>query len=137
MTNINFLLTLSKHNQEKKLWEFMKKSSKGKCFDLLSNSLNVFFMESCRDQFTEFVFGYWATVKPGQAFPSLTSRPKLFRLPAIFSTGEREERGVHIWQGFCLLVQSTFDYWIEARSEYCIIHFVNKLRNQRTETICY
>ena len=27
-----------------------------------------------------------------------------------FSTGAREERGVHIWQGFCLLIQSTFDY---------------------------
>ena len=38
-----FLLTKSIHNQEKRLWEFMKWSPKGKCFDLLTNSLNWFF----------------------------------------------------------------------------------------------
>ena len=30
-----------------------------KCFDLLSNSLNSFFKEMFRDQFGEFVCGYW------------------------------------------------------------------------------
>ena len=36
-----------------------KMITKIKCFDLLSNSLNVFFMEKYRDQFGEFVCGYW------------------------------------------------------------------------------
>ena len=30
-----------------------------KCLDLLSNSLNTFFMEMYRDQSGEFVCGYW------------------------------------------------------------------------------
>ena len=30
-----------------------------KCLDLLSNLLNTFFMEMYRDQFGEFVCGYW------------------------------------------------------------------------------
>ena len=30
-----------------------------KCFDLLSNSLNLFLKEMCRDQFGEFAHGYW------------------------------------------------------------------------------
>ena len=37
----------------------MKKSPKGKCFDLLPNSLNVFNMKMYKDQFGEFVCGYW------------------------------------------------------------------------------
>ena len=32
---------------------------KRKCFDLLPNSLNVFFKEMYRDQCGEFVCGYW------------------------------------------------------------------------------
>ena len=59
MTHINFLKTVSLHNQKKSLWEFVKWSLKEKCFDLLSNSLNLFFMEMYRDQFGEFVCGYW------------------------------------------------------------------------------
>ena len=31
----------------------------GKCLDLLQDSLNTFFMEMYRDQFGEFVCGYW------------------------------------------------------------------------------
>ena len=42
-----------------KLWEFIKWSHKRKCLDLLSNSLNSFFKEMYRDQFGEFVCGYW------------------------------------------------------------------------------
>ena len=38
MTNINFFLTISICCQEKWLWELIKWSLKGKCFDLLSNS---------------------------------------------------------------------------------------------------
>ena len=36
-----------------------KMINKEKCFDLLSNSLYLFFMEMYRDQFGEFVCGYW------------------------------------------------------------------------------
>ena len=59
VTNINFLLTISVHNQKKRLWESIKWSSKGKCFDLLSNSLNSFFNKMYGDQTGEFVSGYW------------------------------------------------------------------------------
>ena len=40
VTNTNFLLTFSRYNQEKRLWELINWSPKGKYFDLLSNSLN-------------------------------------------------------------------------------------------------
>ena len=43
----------------------------------------------------------------------------------------------HVWYGFCSVIQSTFDNWIEAQSEYWIIHFTNGLFNQRTESICH
>ena len=59
MININFLLKISIHWQEKRLWEFIKWSPKRKYLDLLSNSLNSFFKEMYRDQFGEFVCGYW------------------------------------------------------------------------------
>ena len=36
-----------------------KMTTKGKYFDLLSNSLNSFCKEMYRDQFGEFVCGYW------------------------------------------------------------------------------
>ena len=48
------------HCQEKWLWEWLKWSGKRKYFDLLSNSLNLFFLETYEDQFGEFVCGYWA-----------------------------------------------------------------------------
>ena len=51
MTKINFLLTKSIHGQE------IKWSSKNKCLDLLSNSLNSIFMEMYGDQSGEFF--YW------------------------------------------------------------------------------
>ena len=57
--NTNFLKTISLHNQENRLGELMKKLPKRKCFDLLSNSLNLFFMEMYRNKFGEFVCGYW------------------------------------------------------------------------------
>ena len=56
---INFLKTISLHNQENRLGELMKKLPKRKCFDLLSNSLNLFFTEMYKDQFGEFECGYW------------------------------------------------------------------------------
>ena len=59
VTNINFLVKISIHCQEIRLWELMKRSLKRKCLDLSSNPLNTFFMEMYRDQFGEFVFGYW------------------------------------------------------------------------------
>ena len=42
-----------------KVMRIDKMITKIKCFDLLSNSLNLFFMEKYRDQFGEFVCGYW------------------------------------------------------------------------------
>ena len=59
MTNINFLLTISIDNQEERLWEFKKLPPNEKCFDLLSNSLDSYLKEIYRDQFGEFVCGYW------------------------------------------------------------------------------
>ena len=58
-TNSNFLLTMSKPYHEMRLWELIKWSPKRKYFDLLSNSLNSFFKEIYRDEFREFVCGYW------------------------------------------------------------------------------
>ena len=49
VTNINLLLTMSIHCQEIRLWA-LKWSPKKKCFDLLSNSVNLFFKEMYRDQ---------------------------------------------------------------------------------------
>ena len=57
--NSNFLLMISIHCHEIRLWELIKWSPERKCLDLLSNSLNSFFKEMCRDQFGEFVSGYW------------------------------------------------------------------------------
>ena len=48
VTNINFLLTISIQCQEIRLWELIKWSPKRKCYDLLSNSLNLFFKEMYR-----------------------------------------------------------------------------------------
>ena len=59
VTNINFVLTISVHNQKKRLWESIKWSPRGKCFDLLSNSLNSFFNKMYGEQTGEFVSGYW------------------------------------------------------------------------------
>ena len=59
MTNSNFLITIPIHYHEMRLWESIKWSLKRKYFDLLSNSLNSLFKEMYRDQFGEFVFGYW------------------------------------------------------------------------------
>ena len=59
VSNVNFLLTISIQCQEIRLWELIKWSPKGKCLDLLSNSLNLFLKEMYRYQFGEFVRGYW------------------------------------------------------------------------------
>ena len=59
VTNVNFLLMISIECQAIRLWELIKWSPKGKCLDLLSNSLNLFLKEMYRDQFGEFVCGYW------------------------------------------------------------------------------
>ena len=46
-----------------------KLMTKGKCFDLLSNSLNLFFNEMCRDQSGEIACEYW--VLKGQNISSI------------------------------------------------------------------
>ena len=43
VTNINFLLTILIHDQEKRLEELRQWCTKEKCFDLLSGSLNYFY----------------------------------------------------------------------------------------------
>ena len=45
MANINFLVTSSLHQQERRLWGLMKWSPNRKYFDLWSNSVNWFFKE--------------------------------------------------------------------------------------------
>ena len=57
VTNVNFLLMISIECQAIRLWELIKWSPKGKCLDLLSNSLDLFLKEMYRDQFGEFVCG--------------------------------------------------------------------------------
>ena len=59
MTKVNFLLTISIHYQKKRLLDLIKWSPQGKCFDLLSNSLNLFFKEMYGDQFGAFVSEYF------------------------------------------------------------------------------
>ena len=54
MTNINFFLPISIHDEKKRLG-----SPQGKCSDLLSNSPNYFVKEMYGDQFGEFVCGHW------------------------------------------------------------------------------
>ena len=56
---INFLLPISLHCQEIRLWELIKWSLKRKCLDLLSNSLNTFSRKIYGDQSGEFVCVYW------------------------------------------------------------------------------
>ena len=62
VTNINFLLTISIHHQEKRLWELITcMITKGKMlwsFNWLLNSLNWFLKKMYRDQFGEFICGY-------------------------------------------------------------------------------
>ena len=41
VTNINFLQYILLHHQEKRLWEVIKQSPKGKCLNLVSNSLII------------------------------------------------------------------------------------------------
>ena len=55
---INFVLPISIHCQEIRLWELIKWSSKRKCLDLLSNSLNTFLKKMYADQCGEFVCVY-------------------------------------------------------------------------------
>ena len=69
VTNSNFLLTISIYFHEMRLWELIKWSPKRKYFDLLSNSLNLFLKEMYRDQFEEFVCGYWGLKGKFRHFP--------------------------------------------------------------------
>jgi len=45
-----------------------------------------------------------------QGLPTLVNRFQTVSPPRHFFNLAREERGVHIWQGFCLLIHSTFNY---------------------------
>ena len=58
VTNMNFLLTISSHYQERRLWEVIKWSWRGRFFDLLLDSLHLLFQEMYRDHCGEFVCGY-------------------------------------------------------------------------------
>jgi len=50
MANINFFPPIFIHYHEEKLKEYIKSSPKAKRSDLLSNFLNLFFMETYGDQ---------------------------------------------------------------------------------------
>ena len=55
------------------LWELINWSPKRKCFDFISNSLSTFFKEMYRDQFGEFICGYWGLkgsgLRPSKTIP--------------------------------------------------------------------
>ena len=57
---IRIPMEISIHDHEKWLGELIKSSPQGKCFDLLTNSLNEFCKEKYRDQLGEFVCGSWS-----------------------------------------------------------------------------
>ena len=60
VTNINFLPTISIDYLEISLWELIKWSSKRNYVLIFYQILNTyFFKEIYRDQFGEFVWGYW------------------------------------------------------------------------------
>ena len=60
VTNINFLPMISIDYQEISLWELIKWSSKRNYVLIFYQILNTyFFKEIYRDQFGEFVWGYW------------------------------------------------------------------------------
>ena len=56
---VHFLLMIPTHNPDKMLWELIKWSAFGRCFDLQTGSLNLFCKGMYGDQFGEFVSGYW------------------------------------------------------------------------------
>ena len=72
--NINFLLTISIQCQEIRLWKLIKWSPHRKCFDLLSNSLNLFFMKMCIETSLENLY-----VNIGAK--RINKRPKDWNLP--------------------------------------------------------
>ena len=57
VTNFNFLLMISIHHQEIRIWELIKWSPKRKCFDPFSKFSQL--KKIYRDQFGEFVCVYW------------------------------------------------------------------------------
>ena len=59
VTNINFLLTISIHEQEKMSRELINWTPRGECCDLSTNSLHWFHKEKYGSQSGEFVCGYW------------------------------------------------------------------------------
>ena len=58
-TNINLLLTISIHHQEKNVRRIDKIITKGKMLSSLIKFFQVILKEIYRDQFGEFVCGYW------------------------------------------------------------------------------
>ena len=64
LTNINFLqTTLTNTSSKEKVMAINKMITKGKCFDLLSSSLNELFKEMYVDQSGESVCGYWGVTR--------------------------------------------------------------------------
>ena len=57
--NANFSTNNIETQKRKKVTRNKQMNSKGKRFDLLSNSVNLLFKEIYRDQSGEFVCGYW------------------------------------------------------------------------------
>ena len=56
---MGMILAVELWTKQPKLWELIKWPLKRKCLDLLLNYLNLFLKETHRDQFGEFVCGYW------------------------------------------------------------------------------
>ena len=57
--NVNFSTNNIETQKREQVKRNKQMNSKGKWFDLLSNSLNLLFKEIYRDQSGEFVCGYW------------------------------------------------------------------------------
>ena len=79
--------------------------------------------------------------RKSQKSPEIYLRPKSFRTifekrtPIYSLATPHLGLAKSIDYGFCSVIQSTFDYWIEAQFECWIIHFTNGLFNQQTESI--
>ena len=67
-THISFLLTIQIHHQEKRLGELIKGSPQGKCFDHVSNSLNLFFKKMFGDLSLENLYVWIMGLKIWPAF---------------------------------------------------------------------
>ena len=107
MTNSNFLLTISTHCHEMRLWELIKWSPKRKYFDLLYTC--QLFLRYKREIFILGVLGFLKTTRSFPKIPEevrsipktsevCRSLPKVSSLPVLFTSKIRDrEEGIAIY----------------------------------------